>query len=613
MKRITDYLLCVLMVFSSYGFVFSQIRKAEFKIHQRGNLWETMKDDGTIGAPDPFNRIDTYPSMDWPGGPSRMSKDDQRSYSVGSGVWIGGRYANGTLFFTENGPFSYVDPGTFEPITKTENFIGSAEYDVHEAEEIITARWTTTAQVACQRISRAWSFRGLHDFILIEYTFTNKNSTTLQDVYFGFPYLIRPSYQDFLVHNGWGDDLNRSDDFVTYDSTRRLLYSWDDTPSPEFSQDIGNWWAASNELRTPGYAGYALLYADAAQNQVNQPAHVFWAQLLQNEKFFSLTTSNATNLYNILSGADRSLQAASGQHLTPFMLMSCGPYVLDPNQSVRIVMVHAVNGLPLEVALQGLAAQSLLPAGLDSLRHTVDRAKTLFENEYRLEMIPPPSPAVDIIAIPARQSIKLVWSPVDQTWNNPLTGKNAIAEYRIYRGERSFIGPYSLLRNPRQQIKPGRDIDRERFFDAEINRWVYEDNTIALGVSYFYTITAYDSAGNESWFTNRNEQAIRAVNEPALDALHVRVFPNPFRKVSGFLTAGEENTIVWTNLPARCTIRIYTSSGELIRVLEHDNPNSGEAIWDQLTDARQRTAPGIYFWSVESQVGKAKGTLLIIK
>jgi hypothetical protein len=47
--------------------------------------------------------------------------------------------------------------------------------------------------------------------------------------------------------------------------------------------------------------------------------------------------------------------------------------------------------------------------------------------------------------------------------------------------------------------------------------------------------------------------------------------------------------------------------------LEHNNPNSGEEIWDQLTDARQRTAPGIYFWTVESKSGNAKGSLLLIK
>jgi hypothetical protein len=40
---------------------------------------------------------------------------------------------------------------------------------------------------------------------------------------------------------------------------------------------------------------------------------------------------------------------------------------------------------------------------------------------------------------------------------------------------------------------------------------------------------------------------------------------------------------------------------------------SGEEVWDQLTDARQRTATGVYFWTVESETGSARGTLLLLK
>ena len=77
-------LILVLLIISS-ALISGQSRKAEIKIHDRGNLWETMKDDGTIGAPDPTNRFETYPSMDWPGGPNVLSKDDQRSYRLGWG------------------------------------------------------------------------------------------------------------------------------------------------------------------------------------------------------------------------------------------------------------------------------------------------------------------------------------------------------------------------------------------------------------------------------------------------------------------------------------------------------------------------------------------------
>lgn len=587
----------------------AQVRNADFKIHDRGELWETMKDNGTIGAPNPTDRFENYPSMDWPGGPNSMNKDDQRSYSAGSGMWIGGKRNDGSIFFTENGPFNFVDNGTFEAIVRTDNFLGSPSYNPAEAEQIITAKWKTTENISVERNSRVWSFPLLNNFVICEYVLTNQNTTPVTDVYVGFPNLIRPSYQDFVVHNGWGDDFNRTDEFVAYDSARSVMYSWDDTPNYSIPNDVGNFWEAAGELRTTGYAGLSFLYADPASDSRPQPSNVFWAQLLNNESFFTIQSSNTQSLYNILNGTDKTLQANAGDHLTPFMLMSAGPYSLVPGASIKIVTAEAVNGIPLEKALLGLSSQSLLPFGLDSLNKSMDRAKNLYQNNYQVSAVPPPSPEIEIYSLPSNQTIAATWSPVEDNWVNPISGKSDFREYKIYRSDRSFIGPFTMIR----RIDPKRSTDRTRFYDAENNKWVFEDQTISLGAGYFYAVTSSDSAGKESWLTNRNEIAITATRTPAANTLNVKVFPNPFKEVSGFPTSGTENFIVFSNLPAVCTIRIYTTSGELVRTLDHDNPNSGEEVWDQLTDARQRTAPGIYFYTVDSGVGTAQGTLLIIK
>jgi hypothetical protein len=303
------------------------------------------------------------------------------------------------------------------------------------------------------------------------------------------------------------------------------------------------------------------------------------------------------------------LQASPGEHLTPFILISAGPYNIPAGSSVRIVTVEAVNGLPLDKALLGLASQPLLGAGLDSLKNSVDRAKVLFNNNYQPASVPPPSPDLTTYSLPSNQTIALTWSPLESNWVNPLSGKTNFKEYKIYRSDRSFIGPFTVVRT----IDPKRTTDRNRFFNESENKWVFEDQTISLGAGYFYAVTSVDSAGNESWLTNRNETAITATRSAAENALNVKVFPNPFKEVSGFPTSGTENFIVFSNLPPVCTIKIFTTSGELLRTLEHNNQNSGEEVWDQLTNARQRTAPGIYFYTVESPVGNAQGTLIIIK
>jgi hypothetical protein len=603
-----NFLLPVILLLLLSTDSFSQARKADFRIHDRGNLWETAKDDGTFGPADPVNRFETYPSMDWPGGPLILNKDDQRSYSYGSGVWIGGKRGDGSIFFTENGPFSNVDQGTFEPLQEIENFLGSKEYNPMEAEEKIIARWKTTENISVVRTSRVWSFPGINNFIIIEYQVTNSNSFPFSDVFIGFPYLIRPSYQDFVVHNGWGDDFNRTDELVRYDTTETLLYAYDDTPNFSLPTDVGNFWESANELRTPGYAGYTFLYTDNAADNRDQPANVLFAQLLNNERYLNLSSSNPESMYKILNGEDKSLQEQPDERLTPFMLMSAGPYNIPANGTVKIVLVQAVNGLPIEEAVKGLSSQSSLPAGKDSLLNTVARARNLFHNNYQLSSLPPPSPEIEIFAQPSNQSIALSWDPLEN-FADPLKGYSDFMEYRIYRSDRSFIGPYTMIR----RINPKRSTDITRYYSSDLDKWVYEDNTISLATGYFYAVTSVDSSGNESWWTNRNSEAIRATRTAADNTLNVKVFPNPFKEVSGFPTSGTENYIVWSNLPAVCTIKIFTSSGELVKIMHHENLNSGEEVWDQLSDARQRTAPGIYFWTVESNVGTAKGNLLIIK
>jgi hypothetical protein len=604
-------LALVLALALASGAALGQPRQAEFHVHDRGEIWETVKDDGTIGAPNIMSPFEYYPSGDWPGGPHELvSKEEQRAYHAGIGLWLGGRRGDGSLFFTEHGPFQTVDFGTFEQIRKTENYVGSPDYDPAEAEQVISADFTTTTGLRVRRASRAWSFRGLNTFILFEYRITNTTGETLTDVYAGFPALLRPSYQDINVHNGWADTFGRVDNLVEFDEDRRMVYVWDDTPGFDLPWNVGNYWAEEDELRTPGYIGWSMVDAPAGSGGQEQPATVLWAQLLNNESRLSLSGTNREALYAILSGADQSLQAPPEERLSPFVLLGAGPYTLAPNATVTIVMAEAINGIPRERALDGLDAQGDLPAGLDSLRASVDRATNLYQAGYAVSNVPPPAPPLEIIPIPTTQSINVSWPRLDLDWVNPITGAR-ITEYRFYRSRDGFIGPYAQAGPRRVRVNNQQDISR--YLDEANNVWRVEDTGVGLGFSYHYAVTAVDEDGRESWLTNRNQQPIRVSSSPADDVLGVRVFPNPFRETSGFPSSADANSIVFNHLPPRATIRIYTASGELVRRIDHDNPDSGQAVWNQLSDARQRTAPGIYFWTVESDSGVARGSLVIIK
>ena len=57
---------------------------------------------------------------------------------------------------------------------------------------------------------------------------------------------------------------------------------------------------------------------------------------------------------------------------------------------------------------------------------------------------------------------------------------------------------------------------------------------------------------------------------------------------------------MFTNLTAKCTIKIYTVSGELVSTIEHDNVDEGYAAWDLRSMNNQEVAPGLYLFTVQS-------------
>jgi hypothetical protein len=107
--------------------------------------------------------------------------------------------------------------------------------------------------------------------------------------------------------------------------------------------------------------------------------------------------------------------------------------------------------------------------------------------------------------------------------------------------------------------------------------------------------------------------------------MKVVVYPNPYRIDRGYSADKYEagglygRRIRFVNLPPRCTIRIYTLDGDLVKTIEHDkDPNSLEATydeWDLISRNTQAVVSGIYLFSVEDKdTGKNQvGKFVIIK
>ena len=73
-----------------------------------------------------------------------------------------------------------------------------------------------------------------------------------------------------------------------------------------------------------------------------------------------------------------------------------------------------------------------------------------------------------------------------------------------------------------------------------------------------------------------------------------------------------ENKINFFNLPGKCTIRIYTVAGDLVKTIDHNDGTSEEA-WYQLNDNNQLVFSGVYIYHVQSDFGNKIGKLIVIR
>jgi hypothetical protein len=76
-------------------------------------------------------------------------------------------------------------------------------------------------------------------------------------------------------------------------------------------------------------------------------------------------------------------------------------------------------------------------------------------------------------------------------------------------------------------------------------------------------------------------------------------------------------TIHFANLPPKCTIRIFSLDGDLIREIVHDvpadDPLANHDRWDMITRNSQMVVSGLYYWTVEDDTGRTQiGKLAII-
>jgi hypothetical protein len=103
----------------------------------------------------------------------------------------------------------------------------------------------------------------------------------------------------------------------------------------------------------------------------------------------------------------------------------------------------------------------------------------------------------------------------------------------------------------------------------------------------------------------------------------IKVVPNPYVATNAMESAvsnpylNQPRRLMFTHIPSRCTIKIFTSSGVYIDEIKvADNPpDNGIVHWDMLTKEGLEIAAGIYLYHIKSdESGKEKlGKFAVIK
>ncbi len=105
--------------------------------------------------------------------------------------------------------------------------------------------------------------------------------------------------------------------------------------------------------------------------------------------------------------------------------------------------------------------------------------------------------------------------------------------------------------------------------------------------------------------------AVVAASETDLGRVHT--VPDPYYVTSAFEQTTDVKVIKFVNLPAQAIIRIYSSSGVLVDLIEHNSSTfGGSEDWDVRSRNNQVVASGVYFYHIESGGARRVGRFTVV-
>ena len=122
-------------------------------------------------------------------------------------------------------------------------------------------------------------------------------------------------------------------------------------------------------------------------------------------------------------------------------------------------------------------------------------------------------------------------------------------------------------------------------------------------------------------FQFRMRAAEESISQARSDLEKIAVVPNPYVGAASweppnlFRSGRGERRIYFVNLPAKCTIRIYTVRGNLVKTIEHDaTVDNGQEPWNLVSKDGMDISYGMYVYHVDAPgIGEKIGRFAVIK
>ncbi len=297
---------------------------------------------------------------------------------------------------------------------------------------------------------------------------------------------------------------------------------------------------------------------------------------------------------------------------------------LKAGDSVVVTIAYGVGGEQLNGGIYSLI----------ELNKIMLMAQYIVDNDYNVDFdaLMAPSPEFDMVEAIDEEGY---YQGVDINWDDDTEAHGKFGGYRVIRSNRKMPNG-SFIWDELAAYEVGTESWPPPVNMGGSSAYAYRDTTVRFGFDYYYCVQTISKnvPGYGTILSSESEfQAMTPTSAPATTLENVRVVPNPYvgsavwnNPIPSLGTSPWEHQLMFINLPEDAVVRIYTLDGDYVDEIKASDKrvtgihetvpekSGGTAIWDLVTRNNQDAAPGVYLFTVSSEMyGKTSGKFVIIR